>query len=457
VTHQAPPSCLPMAVCATVLRMILVDRHWVDDVHPDDSKARRRTMIEHCHYVDGDGVLRPADYTVRNVLTTHCKFDESFPRAANAVALECLVGDDKSYGIRRPSKPNLAVKFKAVDWPSDVELTVEPQRGGVKETITVRSRVKSLTMVVELPANLGMKLDGQVLRFFDSVGAEIFYTVTPWAHDSATVGYPVPWQVVGVTMSLGKEVDGNPTILLTLDDADMERAVMPVVIDPTTSITGTSNQQDNWMTTDYNNYNNGASTSMEVYAGSSPAFNVLCRIATAAIPAGTITAFRAYARATYVDSGAIGSYYAIKDANDWSEGTKDYTTAGTGESCRGYCKYNTQAWAGSAGCNTSGTDFDADASPPGITYSTSAYASATLKTAWPTAWRDSTRVNNGMTVRMNMEWDFVIYNAKNASSNPSYYEIDYTDGGTSVFFPRMVSSAYLGSGIISGPGGMING
>lgn len=62
-----------------------------------------------------------------------------------------------------------------------------------------------------------------------------------------------------------------------------------------------------------------------------------------------------------------GTAYAITEANgDWVEGTKDIALAGSGEPCWNAKEADgsggvTTAWAGSAGCSTSGTDFVATA------------------------------------------------------------------------------------------------
>ena len=51
--------------------------------------------------------------------------------------------------------------------------------------------------------------------------------------------------------------------------------------------------------------------------------------------------------------------YAIKPVNsDWVEGTKGFV-AETGSSCWNYRQYSSVSWAGSAGCGTAGTDYDA--------------------------------------------------------------------------------------------------
>ncbi|KKM70473.1 hypothetical protein LCGC14_1440390 [marine sediment metagenome] len=125
--------------------------------------------------------------------------------------------------------------------------------------------------------------------------------------------------------------------------------------------------------------------------------------------------------------------YFIADANDWVEGT---TTAGNqnGSSCWYQAKLNVQDWAGSQGCGTSGTDYDANVSPPTMACGPNGWHTFTLDPAWPPLWRDGIRATNGMLMRQvggtSNTW---IYSTENASLNP-YFEVDWEPASTTQSF-----------------------
>lgn len=134
-----------------------------------------------------------------------------------------------------------------------------------------------------------------------------------------------------------------------------------------------------------------------VYYSNNNTYRPVYRFATSALPEGTITSAVLSLYSSAVTGGKTLEAYAIKDANTWVEGNKSGATAGTGECCAAYCKYNTQAWAGSDGCLTSGVDYDADASPPQIVIPASgAWVTLALKPEWVEDWKSGARVNNGI-------------------------------------------------------------
>lgn len=85
---------------------------------------------------------------------------------------------------------------------------------------------------------------------------------------------------------------------------------------------------------------------------------ILIRFDLSSIPAGSVcTAASIKLTPKDNDSAHDLSVYKITDANgDWVEGNKIIQT-GSGMSCWNYKKYNTDAWAGSAGLATAGTDY----------------------------------------------------------------------------------------------------
>lgn len=85
----------------------------------------------------------------------------------------------------------------------------------------------------------------------------------------------------------------------------------------------------------------------------------LFRFDLSGLPAGaTCTAATLKLYAIGAEGSNTYNLYKITDANgDWVEGTKNASTAGAGEPCWNYKKYNTDAWVGGAGMPTAGTDY----------------------------------------------------------------------------------------------------
>jgi len=238
-----------------------------------------------------------------------------------------------------------------------------------------------------------------------------------------------------------------PTFKIRISPDECATAIYPIILDPTVTISGTNPSiEDNNIANFVPNNNYGGSP--WVAYGRLPIgyYRALYRIDESEIPAGTITALRLY----HYRSGWSGqttqagtsAAYIYKDANTWVEGASSGGSAVAGTSCWNYAKYSSQAWAGSVGGNTSGTDYDADASPPGSAYpaKTSPNLTApfelrteTLLAAWATAWRDATRVNNGFFLR-DLDEDLagkgvIVVSSEGAS--PPYFEIDYSAAAAS--------------------------
>jgi len=186
----------------------------------------------------------------------------------------------------------------------------------------------------------------------------------------------------------------------------------------------------------YANYNYGGSTGLGLGCGSpaSRIFRFVMRLDETEIPDGVLTGFRVrMTRTSHANSqnGNTLEAYIIKSANDWVEGTTGGGAPESGACCWNYAKYTSQSWAGSAGCGTSGTDYDADASPPSFSYSSYTTGpdvpiSIELDPAWPTAWRDG-RDNEGILFKANDEVSSLtqIFFHSTEGTTPPYFEIDY--------------------------------
>jgi hypothetical protein len=244
----------------------------------------------------------------------------------------------------------------------------------------------------------------------DATGRERMRLLAPWGRDSN--GKPIR-----VTLR-----DKNGTVELEVNEEDLEDAVYPVIVDPTVEIVGTTDIEDtSLVATGVGNY--GGAVDLYLMAVGAT-YRSLIRISASSIPDGIITGFR-----LKVFSGAGFETHAffIADANDWVEGTN---TGGQqeGSCCWDHCKFHQvdpdQDWAGSAGCNTSGTDYDADASPPSCTLA-AGWNTFTLNPEWPPLWRDAVRAPNGM-IFIPQTGGYFGWNSTENGSDPLYFEIDYT-------------------------------
>ncbi len=194
---------------------------------------------------------------------------------------------------------------------------------------------------------------------------------------------------------------------------------------PTVTISGTTDIEDNfiWEAASVGNGNEGGRIQVFSNAAVGNRSWVIFRVRTAAIPSGIITGFRLLFGPT--NSGRLYNAYRFTDANTWVEGTGvGGTGPEIGASCWNFAKYNTQAWAGSAGAMTSGVDYTADASPPNVTTTTSRMT-LVLPPAWASEWKSGSRVNNGFVLQTTGS-GFHAFSATEDSSNQPTFEIDYT-------------------------------
>jgi hypothetical protein len=386
---------------------------------------------------------------------------ESLSYASRRAPLQAFVGDGSTalktglLALREAAHPGHWIKLKWVNvntvataadraartatWPdiwAQTDLRYQIGRARVEKLITLKSsgHPASFRCAFVLAPGHTYAIVGNSLRIYDETGAEWLRTPPAWARDAADAR-------VRVAMVDGGLLGGLPTIRLVPNATDLSSAVYPVRVDPTATLSGTTAIEDAMMISNASNANYGGYGDIYAVEGTYSSGSIrrtLMRIATASIPAGTISAFRAkLTRFPHSSSANPGNldWYAIKDAKTWVEGTS-VGAQESGAACWDYARYNTLAWA-SAGCGTSGTDYDAGATPP--TQAFAAYASGPpasvlftfdLKPEWPTAWRDATRVNNGMLVRARAESSGIAFYAASSeySSNQPTFEIDYTAG-----------------------------
>jgi len=102
-------------------------------------------------------------------------------------------------------------------------------------------------------------------------------------------------------------------------------------------------------------------------------------------------------------SGTLQVHSILPANTGWVQGTKNINVAGTDEPCWDYCKYATQAWAGSAGCGTSGTDYAATPIGSGNWIDgTPDWIDISLDVPTVVGW--ITGANNGIVLRAATEW-----------------------------------------------------
>jgi len=187
------------------------------------------------------------------------------------------------------------------------------------------------------------------------------------------------------------------------------------------SISGTASIEDTCITSGTPDGNFGNNTF--VFHGDNDAWRSLVRVTQAALPNGSVSGFRFFAYE--VTAGRVLTGFHVADANDWVEGTSQAGGTQAGSCCWNHAKYDTQSWAGTVGCGTSGTDFDADASPPGLTTQTAVYNEWTLYTAWAMNWKSGARAANGFIIFDGSGAIARKFNSTENAGNQPYFEVDY--------------------------------
>ena len=435
-----------------------IGTHFIDSQL--DGKLLQRKIGKFLHYQTPSGIWGSIDIGLQdaNIPDVPSRFDilkpgfnnirlEAAPYCCETNMLRSYLGntDNKeNYSVvmtfSLSNDPNIWVRFIGLGtegsiikhsnsgrWENawkDTDIELDINRGEIKETITIKSKQapKKFTFAVEHSTGLTMAVKDNVVIFYDSTGKDIFKTSPPWGIDNATKN-------IRVTLVQGDPVDLNnirrSTIVITPDFIDMENAEYPVKIDPTTTISGTAGMDDDGMLSWAATCNSGVALSISI--GQSGMYKAMTKVDKTLLPAGTIVGFYLNVYHSHQQYGnATNYFYRIKAANNWIEGTgAGYPiVALAGEPCYSWCKYNTQAWAGSAGCSTSGTDYDADANPPGVFVESPGWYMAPLKTVWATDWRDDIATNNGILVTNNTGYGFY-YHTSNHATTPSYFTVDY--------------------------------
>ena len=372
-------------------------------------------------------------------------------------ALQIGVGDTSDpdnralFGLRRSDQPEAWINLKAYDgvqavsplwdpagliaifaglWPNaDVSFTVNRHRIEKRIEMAIGAPLIYRWTLREAP---GVTHDWQPngeLLFRNAAGDPVFVLPAPWATDAN--GDPVS---VTMTEEDPVSIGGHsyPVIKLGIDPAG---ATYPITVDPTAVISGTTDVEDAvfWGWSPHKNKNWGAAERLLVRQTGTGPLHTVARISAGSVPAGTITGFRLVFY-PWTGNYSFLSAYIVAAANDWIEGTGNPIDGEVGACCWNFAKYNSQAWAGgSSGCGISGTDYDADATPPQILPVLNVWASLDLKTEWPPLWRDAIRAANGIILKSTGVIANNLYSSERAS-HPLRFEIDYLAPEPSVIF-----------------------
>lgn len=336
-------------------------------------------------------------------------------------------GNRAMVGFRKSDEPSVWVNYKAynidnavdvteidnqtVQWTNlwtDTNYRVTHYGHGMKTdfVLTGENHPASFTETVKLGAQMTLQDNGDNTISVMKNGEEVFKLPAPFGYvETDELQEPV----IRVTMAIGEKVNGLDTIVITpnADDLASVGYAENIVIDPTTTIDDSS-IDDNYIKKDLGSNNYGAATGLGIrYAGASIIWKTLIRFDESLIPAGTITDLTMNYTINFVGTAGSPSVYRVADANyNWVEGTANNTSQ-AGSSCWDYLAYDAStptSWAGSAGLETSGTDYIADASPPTIDGTSTGAKSTSFGAtgaSWCEYWRDNANTNGGMLIDPN--------------------------------------------------------
>lgn len=425
--------------------MILRSQHWTDS--PVDGRDRSRRIENWSNYRLPSGLWAAAspDVDEASGAPPDWQGQYEFTHRNLASALQTFVGDSTDpsntalWGMRLSARPGVWLNFKAIaidnaappvidrtertaTWSNlwdfcDLKLTLCRHKV-VKEVVLRPGHRASFRFTMRYPAGFSHSIAGDVLRLFDAEGVEVFRTFP--AHGQDADGNPIR---VSLVASPDVTIGGRtfPTVRVVPNAEDLAGAVYPVTIDPTATITGTTNIEDAYLDSGGPTFNYGGRTTIRVNDTSARG---LLRCISAAIPAGSISGNR---MAVYNSSvGQSTTARLILAANDWVEGALN--GANQAGSCNwNYAVDNSLAWAGSAGCSTVETDYT-NTGLVIVSGSAGAYKVWALPASWAALWRDTSTSNNG--VRLSASASSVsIFTSTEGASNQPYWEIDYTVGG----------------------------
>lgn len=408
--------------------------HWADIVVARAS--RRRRIGNYGNFFRSDaGIYRPTALGVEEAQSAPYDWQGlwDFRWAQLNTPLQSFASDAASdaasgclWGCRLSWLPRLWVNFKllgalpgvtptpnlgqrTVTWPSVLQgpghLQVDAGRHALSKKIRFDGQPAQWPRIsIRQPLGCTFEIDNETTLVFLSANGTEYMRTRPafgwWGaaspdEDGAQTGRlrvveADPINVNGMALR---------TVRLVPVAEDWAAATFPIYLDPSLVISGTTDLEDTALSSLAATSNYGANFYVRYTQVTAPttAWRGLIRVMTSALPAGVYTA----ASWTYYNTAAAGGDVLVKrvlPGNDWVEGT---AVAGiqSGSTCWDYVKHNTQAWAGSSGCNTSGVDYDSALAltiPAATGSSTTAFAAAGV--AAFQGWYNSTFANEGFVI-----------------------------------------------------------
>ena len=352
------------------------------------------------------------------------------------------------WGVRRSDVPGAWVNWKAlgvdngaqepavasggrsVTWTDlwanvDLRLDVLPHACAKSLILKSPGHAASFRFALRLPNSYSFTQTGDVLSILDGNGVEQLRTkpLSGWDANERRVR-------VALVQAASVTVGGNtlPTFRVVPNAADLAAATYPVTIDPTTTVSGTTDITDaNLRSGSPTNNYGGNVASLGIYSATSTRRNVVLKAATSAIPdsSNTIDAVRVIVKENLA-AGATCTAYLIQPANTWVEGNSNGSNE-SGACDWSYAKDASQAWAGSAGCMTSGTDYDA--SGVSVVITSLGTITTTLTTSWGTTWQTSANNNGILIINPSAGASLLGIVCSEGGAGAPYFEFDYTAGG----------------------------
>lgn len=371
-----------------------------------------------------------------------------FERYSRRGALQIGIGDTSDpdnramIGLRRADQPEAWINLKAYDGVQAVPPQWDPSglvtsfsglwpNADVSFTANRHRFEKRIEMAVGAPTVYrwtlreasGLTREWQPngsLLFRNANGDPVFVLPPPWATDANG-------DSVSVTMTEEDPVSigGHNYPVLKLE-VDSTGAKYPIMVDPTVVISGTTDVDDNYLNGisagSGRSKNYGVRDTFLAFETPSEHRSIVRIVSPGSIPAGTISDLRLVFYSILTTGGLDLNAYFIADANNWVEGSSNGVQE-AGASCWNYVA-TANPWAGGFnGCGLSGTDYDADATPPNIVVVSDAWNFWSLKPQWASDWRDGVRAPNGIVI---FGPSGAVQGYTTEGAFPLYFEIDYT-------------------------------
>jgi len=416
-----------------------------------DGKLRHRTIKNHMNYQTSAGIWLPTDAKIVSAKTATDSLEESASHYCLRSGLKAFF-DRGSVLLRLSNRPDVWVRYTPLNidlgsintdsvnyfsaaWKNSIlQWQIGPARCQKLITLSEPGHPASFSFKIEIATGMQFVLDNRILRFYDSRHNEVLSTFAPWGQDSRILSIGPKGATIDIDISMNENI-----LTLTPNTEDLVKAIYPIIIDPTTTISTTNGIAGNSIlegdaSSNLGGYSHGyiCGTNNSWWVGKSTAWLVKINDSTL-IPKGLIAAARFFSSKTGnigVASGDVHNqpvyYYRIVDASTWVQGTGGWEYQ-AGSSSWNYRVSSTTHWAG--GAAFSSADYVADASPPSI--STANYAGMDVRHAnlypdWFMGWRDGRYVNNGFVSFTNdPQVCLDISNTPAASYLQPYFEIDY--------------------------------